>query len=173
MTQHAQHPPEHPIDPYASPWPEGREGLPVDHGRQAPDLAQRFETLSVELLAAVAQLDGFLTGATRPAERRALTFTTTNPSLRDQDARVSPSIGVYNPTGATVYVALGGETPKAGKGCPSVPPNGFAVFPVAVQDLDVGIDPADAALVAAGTAGLTVQLFRYWTVQPLALGKGA
>lgn len=77
------------------------------------------------------------------------------------------SIGLLNPNGITIYFSTVGSA-AAGMRSPSAPPNSLIVLPISAQMIEVGANPTD---LAANTA--IVFLFRYFTVQPAFLGKGA
>ena len=77
------------------------------------------------------------------------------------------SIGIYNPHDVTVYFGLGGGSPTLGQHAPSVPPNGLLVLPLRVGAIEIGIDPADVAALAA--ADVTVYVMRFAAPQAAVL----
>jgi hypothetical protein len=88
------------------------------------------------------------------------------PRKWDQDGRVAPSVGFYNPNAFSIFAGLGGEIPDGtATGAFEITGNTLLVVPIAVQDLELGVRVAD---VGAGSAMLHV--FRYWTVQPAFMG---
>lgn len=139
----------------------------VEHNTTALD---RLVHTCDELGCAVRELHDYLVGVTRPAERRIITLGASAPySLRkvDQDGRVCPSIGFYNPQAYSVWAGVGGEIPDGAQtGAIEIPGNTLMVIPVAVQDLELGVKAAD---VAAGLA--MVHVFRFWTLQPAYMGS--
>jgi hypothetical protein len=139
----------------------------LEHETTALD---RMVHTSDELCHAIRELHDYLTGITRPAERRLVTLGASAPnSLRkmDQDGRVAASIGFYNPQAYSIFVGVGGEIPDGSQtGAIEVPGNTLMVIPVAVQDVELGVKAAD---VAAGIA--IVHLFRFWSLQPAYMGS--
>lgn len=75
------------------------------------------------------------------------------------------SIGVYNPGSAPVFLGIGGVSATPNSRAPSCPGQAAIVLPVAVEDLELGCDPA--VLLAASAV---VYVFRYLTVQALMIG---
>jgi hypothetical protein len=127
---------------------------------------ERLEHTSDAVLAAIAELNDYLTGVTRPAERRTVRFPNGQLRVYDQDDRVAPSVGFYNPNAFSVFAALGGEIPDGTQtGAFEITGNSFVVVPVGVQDLELGVRAADI-----GVNSALVHVFRYWSVQPAFFG---
>ena len=120
---------------------------------------------------AVAQLQGHYDRLARPADLQTVIIDPAAGSADTAYGRAptlpdySPSFGVLNPNDVPVLLGIGGNTPRTGARVPSVPPEGLLVLPLAVGELDLGID---AASLGASTA--VVYVFRYHTVQPAFLG---
>jgi hypothetical protein len=139
-----------------------------DEEPQAITALQRLEHTQNEVIAAIAELHDYLTGVTRPPERRVVRFDGSKPQLRalDQDGRVAPSVGFWNPNAFSVWAAIGQEIPDGtASGAIEIPNRSFMVIPAAVQDIELGVKAAD---IAAGQA--LIHVFRYWSVQPAFLG---
>lgn len=100
-----------------------------------------------------------------PAELRVVTLTSGQPTATDRAGGVSRSIGVLNPSAATVWLGIGGARPSAAGRAPSCPPKGLLVLPIMVNDLEIG---GDAAALAGGDQ--VVYVMRFSTVQAAFLG---
>lgn len=87
--------------------------------------------------------------------------------LREKVQRPSLSIGILNPNSVTIFFSPIGSATAAARAY-SVPPNCLLVLPMSVQWLEVGADPTVLLANAA-----VVFVWRYFTVQPAFLGKGA
>lgn len=123
------------------------------------ELAQRTHTI-------MGKVEQLLQGGALPAEYTVVRLTADRPQRRDDRAHpASKSIGLYNPSAATIYLAVGGGEAKPNKNAFSVPPNAAVVLPVAAEDVELG---ADAAALAGGDA--VVFLFRFRAVQALFFG---
>jgi hypothetical protein len=146
--------------------PPAHPDVPAPEPPAAITALERLEHTSDAVLAAIAELSDYLTGVTRPAERRTVRFIAGQTRVWDQDARVAPSVGFYNPNAFSVFAALGGEIPDGTMtGAFEVTGNSFIVVPVGVQDLELGVRAADLG----GNSAL-VHVFRFWTVQPAFFG---
>lgn len=77
------------------------------------------------------------------------------------------SLGILNPGSAPVYVGVGGISARTTSRAPTCPGGAALVLPVEVHDVEIGCDPAT---LGANTA--VVYLFRYVSLQPLALTAG-
>lgn len=113
----------------------------------------------------VAELYEILSLQQTPADLRMVPLTAAQPRFRDERGHASASVGVINPTSIDVLIGLAGMAAVPGARMLSVPPNGALVLPVSVDDVELGVDPAEAAL--AGGAVAVVFLLRYVSVQPL------
>ncbi len=72
------------------------------------------------------------------------------------------SIGVINPTTVGVFLGIAGVSATAAARSIAVAPQSMLTLPIAVEDLELGCDPA---VLLAGTA--VVFLLRFLAVQPL------
>lgn len=81
-----------------------------------------------------------------------------------QSAWPAKSIGVLNPGSAPVYIGIGGQSATSAARVPSCPGSSALVLPVQAQNVMLGCDPA-----TLGSDTAVVFLFRFVTVQPLAL----
>jgi hypothetical protein len=105
--------------------------------------------------------------AQQPATLETITLDATKPIEHSAQHRDVPtlSIGVINPTAFTLRLGLSGAsaTPAA-RGIP-VPPTGAIVLPVAVAELEIGLDDATAV----GAATIVIYVLRFRAVQPFHL----
>lgn len=113
---------------------------------------------------AIGRLSALVEAATTPATYEVHRLTAARPSVRDDVGDPSKSVGLYNPSTAVIYLAIGGGLARPNNDQWSVPPASALVLPFAAGDVEVGADPAD---LAAGDA--VVFLVRFKTVQPLYL----
>lgn len=161
MAHEYAHPSVVPVAAHAA--PQALERPPQQPG--SISALERLEHTSDAVLAAIAELSDFLIGVTTPAERRIVRFDAQNLRRWDQDGRVAPSVGFYNPSAFSVFAAIGGELPDGtATGAVEITANTMLVLPVAVQDLELGVRAADV-----GAGGL-IHVLRYWTVQPAFMG---
>lgn len=125
------------------------------------DQRERLESME-ELLERIAELDEL---ERRPASIRTIVLTAERPVFRDDvgEGQEAMSIGVINPSAATIYLGVGGSA-RAGARVPEVPPRTAIVLPVAAEDLELGADVADLDVAAV------VQLLRFPTPQPFFSG---
>lgn len=146
---------------------------PIEAQLQAPPqrpqsitALERLEHTSDALLGAIAELSDYLAGQTTPPELHIVRFSAQQLRWWDQGARVSPSVGFYNPNAFSVFAGIGGQIPDGtASGALEITGNSLLVWPAAVQDLELGVRAAD---IAAGTA--FVHVLRFWTVQPASFG---
>lgn len=75
------------------------------------------------------------------------------------------SVGLINPTAVVVFLGIGGaRATAAGRAIP-VPATSAIVLPLAVEDLEIGADPA-----GLGGGPVVVFALRFKTVQPFFVG---
>lgn len=103
--------------------------------------------------------------ADTPPEWHPITLTSTEPIKTSHRYGRAKSFGIFNPSTANIYAGIGGITPRAASGAPSVPPGAAIVFPAALQEIELGTDPAS---VAGGP--VMFYLLRFQTVQPFFFG---
>jgi hypothetical protein len=107
-----------------------------------------------------------------PARPKTIRLTNSEQAKTDDSKDRSRSIGVYNPTGHTVWLALeGGRPTKLGEGW-RVPANALLVVPVSAEDVSIGADVVDDPNSFAD-GDLVVFLLRFPSPQPAFLGKAA
>jgi hypothetical protein len=150
--------PSHPHELRARPQPTQ---VPPPHAA-AQAVAEAREAALMSQVAAEALLELERLRAT-PADLIAVTLSSTQ--LSDMPPHRGRSIGILNPTTARIYIGVGGASANAGGKSPSCPPKTFLVLPVAVNQPELGVDPAD---VAAGA--VTFYVLYYPTPQPALLG---
>lgn len=115
---------------------------------------------------ATERIEELLNRQDTPAAMSTHTLTAQSPVDVDRARHPSRSIGLLNPTTITVYLGAGGTSAQPGRKALSVPPASTLVLPLEIMDLEIGAAAAD---LAAGDA--VVFLFRYESVQPLALAR--
>ena len=84
----------------------------------------------------------------------------------DQCPWTSKSIGVLNPSEASVYIGIGGISASAIARAPSCPAGAALVLPLSAGDLLFGCDSG-----ALGASTAVIYVFRYVSVQPLSFGS--
>ncbi|MGI8412649.1 MAG: hypothetical protein ACR2QA_09180 [Solirubrobacteraceae bacterium] len=132
--------------------------LALEHARQAAIAARQ----ATDRLLAIAELEQ------TPPELRTVVINPGNNGqyvVTDASRFQAKSIGVYNPGSAPVFLGIGGVSATPSSRAPSCPGQAAIVLPVAVEDLELGCDPA--VLLAASAV---VYVFRYLTVQALMIG---
>lgn len=77
------------------------------------------------------------------------------------------SIGLLNPTSINIYFS-GVGTASATTRAFAAPPNALIILPISAQMIEIAANPTDLGVNTA-----VVFLFRYFTVQPAFIGKGA
>lgn len=113
-----------------------------------------------------ALIDQQLRAANTPAQMQGpFRLTASKPILTAEAGRESPSFGIWNPNPVVIYLGMGGIARPGAEGL-SVPANALLVFPLAVEDLDLGVDPADPLL----TGAAVVTVLRFECVQAAFLG---
>jgi hypothetical protein len=111
--------------------------------------------------AALAQLVDHLTGINEPPDYRPLTFNVGDQTIRDQDDRISPSFGYYNPDPTRgVWLDITGAGADARSHALYLPPNTTGCFPVKVRAITLALD-------APAASTLVLHTWRYRTLQPL------
>lgn len=103
----------------------------------------------------------------RPAVHKSFELTATTPRRTDDVGSPSLSIAILNPTIVVAYLGIGGVSASPGRGAISCPPKGMLVLPLAVDDMEIGVDPADPNL-GGGTA--IIHVLRFDSVQQPYLG---
>lgn len=126
--------------------------------------AQRQQATTADLLE---RLDRRERERNTPAQRRTFTLTAQQPKRTDEVGGTDASYGVLNPSGATIYVGIGGDPAEPGRGSIEVPPRSLLVLPLSADDVELGVSPTDPQL---GT-GVTVHVLRFATVQAAYLGR--
>jgi hypothetical protein len=117
------------------------------------------------------ELVGLVRETVTPPQISQVTLTAAAPSVLDDSHRnvQSASLGIFNPTAVPVVVAWDGRrATRQGLG-QVVPATSLVVLPVAAADVEIGVDPADAAPLVDGDVVIT--LFRYRTVQAAYLSQ--
>lgn len=130
----------------------------ISHAREASIAARQ----ATDMLLEIARL------RETPPELRTVVINPGNNGqyvVTDASRFQAKSIGVYNPGSAPVFLGIGGVSATPASRAPSCPGQAVIVLPVAVEDLELGCDPA---VLLAATA--VVYVFRYLTVQPLMIG---
>lgn len=129
-------------------------------------LAARLDTTAGEICGAIKQMAERLDRAERPPTRHVKRLTPATFRVQDQSGDTHYSLGVRNNGNVSVYVGIGGESPQANSGALQVHAGTVVTIPTLVRDVEIGIDPADIDDVDVD--GFVVELYRFWTVQPLA-----
>lgn len=156
--------------------------LPSEHTRGAPELPPQqivWETLiahaasAQQLREAHDRLMDRLAAMETPAQFDTVVLNSSDlpgvytKELRERVQQPTLSLGVLNPNSINVYFSPTGTASPTARAF-SVPPNAMLVLPISAQQVEVGCVPTD---LGANTA--VVFLWRYFTVQPAFLGKGA
>jgi len=132
----------------------------VAHAREAALFTQQC----------VERLEDLAARQDTPADFSVVTLTATKLVDPRRAKSAFKSVGLFNPTGAIVYLGIDGSATAAAAAI-SVPAESALVLPISVTDVEVGVDPADATSVAVLAAGdVTVTLLRYRAVQPFFFG---
>jgi hypothetical protein len=113
------------------------------------------------------RLEEYLEHHNRPAVLKTHRLAASKPIVRDRAGHADLSIGVFNPTGMTVYLGIGGYPAKPAVETPSLSPRSALILPVSGLDFELGADPNDP-LLAAGDA--IIYSLRFATVQPFFFG---
>jgi hypothetical protein len=134
----------------------------------AHELLAASQRAHLSLQEAVERLLELERGRHLPAARRTLSLTAALPKARDDRGGSAASYGVLNPNPVVLYLGVGGDPAEPNRGAIAVPANALLVLPLSVDDVELGVDPADPNL--AGGASATVHVLRFATVQPAFLG---
>jgi hypothetical protein len=110
-----------------------------------------------------------LARAMEPGDLRTLALTATDPVKRDPGSVDSPSLslGIVNPTGYVLRLGIGGGSPTDAARAFPVPPNAAVVLPIAVGELEVGLDD----VTAVGSDTVVIYVLRFNVVQPFYLHR--
>lgn len=115
-------------------------------------------------------LEQWLRRSQTPAQITPFTFDgAANPArlrIRDDHPPYALSYGIINPTAAKVYLGIAGEAAAPNNNAYVVGPTQAVVLPIAVEQIEVGIDPTDL-----GANQATIFRLRFLTVQPFFLGS--
>lgn len=151
--------------------PPGPQDPAIPHGRDTiSDLsvAEHAHAEGARLLeTALSLLCDALTAAAEPAKRNVLTLTQAAPMVRDQRGAVSSSFSVRNMGTVQIYVSVDEALPRSGTGAIPVAAGQVVTIPNRVQDIVVGVDPAQQASIPF-PGGMQVEVQRYSWPQPAA-----
>lgn len=106
---------------------------------------------------AVDRLLEFAVRQDAPPELRVITLSAAEPTETDRSRWRSRGIGIFNWSPATVYLGIGGVSPRASSSAVSVPASSMLILPADQQELELGVDPAD---VAGGDASFLLMRFQ-------------
>jgi hypothetical protein len=110
-----------------------------------------------------------LSRAMEPGDLRTLALSANDPVKRDPGSVDKPSLslGIVNPTNYVLRLGIGGGSPTDAARAFPVPPNAAVVLPIAVGELEVGLD--DVAAVGSDT--VVIYVLRFNVVQPFYLHR--
>lgn len=111
------------------------------------------------------RIEAWLEALSLPAIPRTHALKATDFNQRGEAGHYSRSIGVYNPSPATVYLGIAGGKATLDARAWSIPGNAALILPISVEDYEIGADPAD---LPDGDA--VVFVLRFEAVQPFFFG---
>lgn len=122
-----------------------------------------------DMLGALERFEQLIALTQTPAQLQPITFNGEVEPKRlifaDEHGPDALSYGIINPTEAKVYVGFGGEQPAPNNHAFVVGAQMAIVMPIAVHQVNVGIDPVDL-----GANQATIFRLRFRTVQPFFMG---
>lgn len=139
--------------------------LEEDHPTSALAQLQRHAEYTKEAIGKLEELAGRYDEAAR---LKTFHLSSDRPAKTDDSKETSKSIGILNPNSVPIYLGIAGGRPLAANRAPAAPPNSLLVLPLAVEDIELGVDTADQGVLAAADA--IVHVLRFKTAQPAFLG---